>query len=227
MLRFVKELFASKPEAPAPANLVLISPNGKYVEGRAMLKTTRALLDAGLARFHLREYDWTDAQHLEFIDALPKAYWSRIVLHGRPELALARPLGGVHLRAGERRHRAWPKELGLSCSCHSYDELQQTAGPCAYALLSPLFPSVSKSGYQPQRTVLELAAIRSHWRAQGGCPVYALGGVTAQTAPQARDLGFDGIAFLGEVWGAENPVKAFLEIERAWSKTPRPLLRKY
>ncbi|MEN9815263.1 MAG: hypothetical protein RLZZ412_1245, partial [Verrucomicrobiota bacterium] len=28
MLRFVKELFASKPEAPAPANLVLISPNG-------------------------------------------------------------------------------------------------------------------------------------------------------------------------------------------------------
>jgi thiamine-phosphate pyrophosphorylase len=94
-------------------------------------------------------------------------------------------------------------------------------------LLSPLFPSVSKSGYQPQRTVLELAAIRSHWRAQGGCPVYALGGVTAQTAPQARELGFDGIAFLGEVWGAENPVKAFLEIERAWSKTPRPLLRKY
>ena len=172
MLRFVKELFASKPEAPAPANLVLISPNGKYVEGRAMLKTTRALLDAGLARFHLREYDWTDAQHLEFIDALPKAYWSRLVLHGRPELALARPLGGVHLRAGERRHRAWPKELALSCSCHSYDELQQTAGPCAYALLSPLFPSVSKSGYQPQRTVLELAAIRSHWRAQGGCPVY-------------------------------------------------------
>ena len=71
MLRFVKELFASKPEAPAPANLVLISPNGKYVEGRAMLKTTRALLAAGLARFHLREYDWTDAQHLEFIDALP------------------------------------------------------------------------------------------------------------------------------------------------------------
>ncbi|NBV78961.1 MAG: thiamine phosphate synthase, partial [Verrucomicrobia bacterium] len=175
MLRFVKELFASKPEAPAPANLVLISPNGKYVEGRAMLKVTRALLDAGLARFHLREYDWSDAQHLEFIDALPKAYWPRIVLHGRPELALARPLGGVHLRAGERRHRAWPKELALSCSCHSYDELQQTAGPCAYALLSPLFPSVSKSGYQPQRTTLELAAIRSHWRAQGGCPVYALG----------------------------------------------------
>lgn len=185
MLRFVKELFAPKPEAPASAQLVLISPNGKYVEGRALLKTTRALLDAGLARFHLREYDWTDAQHLEFIDALPKAYWSRLVLHGRPELALSRPLGGVHLRAGERRHRAWPKELALSCSCHSYDELQQTAGGCAYALLSPLFPSVSKSGYQPQRTALELAAIRGHWRAQGGCPVYALGGITAQTAPQA------------------------------------------
>ena len=24
-----------------------------------------------------------------------------------------------------------------------------------------------------------------------------------------------------------GPVKAFLEIERAWSKTPRPLLRRY
>ena len=79
MLRFVKELFAPKPEAPASAQLVLISPNGKYVEGRALLKTTRALLDAGLARFHLREYDWTDAQHLEFIDALPKNNYGKIL----------------------------------------------------------------------------------------------------------------------------------------------------
>ena len=116
-------------------------------------------------------------------------------------------------------HDAWGGSARrLAC------ELTQVGDTCSYALLSPLFPSVSKSGYQPQRTTLELAAIRSHWRAQGGCPVYALGGITAQTAPQARALGFDGVAFLGEVWGAENPVRAFLGIERAWSTTPRPLL---
>lgn len=58
--------------------------------------------------------------------------------------------------------------------------------------------------------------------------MYALGGVTPKNAAQARELGFDGIAFIGSVWEQPNPVRSFLEIERAWSgRSPRKLKRKY
>jgi thiamine-phosphate pyrophosphorylase len=45
--------------------------------------------------------------------------------------------------------------------------------------------------------------------------VLALGGVTAERLPQARALGFDGVAVLGAVWQAADPVAAFCEIQSA------------
>jgi thiamine-phosphate pyrophosphorylase len=45
--------------------------------------------------------------------------------------------------------------------------------------------------------------------------VLALGGVTAGRLPQIRALGFDGVAVLGAVWQAEDPVAAFCELQDA------------
>jgi thiamine-phosphate pyrophosphorylase len=45
--------------------------------------------------------------------------------------------------------------------------------------------------------------------------VLALGGVTAEGLPQIRALGFDGVAVLGAVWQADDPVAAFCELQDA------------
>ena len=45
--------------------------------------------------------------------------------------------------------------------------------------------------------------------------VLALGGITAARLPQIRALGFDGVAVLGAIWQAADPVAAFCEIQDA------------
>ena len=75
---------------------------------------------------------------------------------------------------------------------------------------------------------LDGLSVLKRWRAEGGCPVYGLGGITPQNAAHVRALGFDGMAFIGSVWESAQPVQAFLELERAWSgKDARKLKRKH
>jgi thiamine-phosphate pyrophosphorylase len=129
---------------------------------------------------------------------------------------------------GDRIPPRWPKTAALSLKCHSYDEMRSTPKGCHYLFLSPIFPSVSKRDYVPQRTHREFQVIVERWRAEGGCPVYGLGGITPQNAAHVRALGFDGMAFIGSVWESAQPVQAFLELERAWSgKDARKLKRKH
>jgi hypothetical protein len=124
VLRFVKELFASKPEAPAPANLVLISPSGKYVEGRAMLRTTRALLERRPRR--------ASSPLRVRLDRRPAPRVHRRAAQGL--LVADRPARGVpeprarpapRRRYAPARRRASPPRLAQgtrpqACSCHSY-----------------------------------------------------------------------------------------------------------
>ena len=70
--------------------------------------------------------------------------------------------------------------------------------------------------------------ILQRWKAEGGAPVHALGGITPKNAAKAREMGFDGIAFIGSVWKQPDPVRAFLDLERAWyGKEARKLKRAY
>jgi len=225
MLKFIKGLFVAEPEQPAPDNLILFTPN----DGSWDVKMVRRLFDAGLGRLHVQyRRDWEVLDYLKFLEALPPEFWPRIVLEEHPQLVTERKLGGLQIHPTHRAPRQWPRSAKLSAKCHSFDELCQTDKNCAYVFLTPLFDSISKKDYRPRRTPLEHQVIVERWKAQGGCPVFALGGVTAKHIPQVRQLGFDGAAFIGAVWKSDHPVRAFLEIERAWSgKSMRPLKRKY
>jgi thiamine-phosphate pyrophosphorylase len=213
MLRFIKGLFVAEPEDPAPENLVLFTPN----DGSWDVKTVRRLLDAGLSRLHVQaRRDWQLRDYEKFVKSLPDGFHPRVVLEDHAELVLARRLGGYQLRAGQRAPRRWPKEGVLAAKCHSYDELRQSDRSCRYVFLAPVFESVSKRDHRPRRTTREFQVIVQRWKAEGGCPAYALGGITPRTAEKARELGFDGVGFIGSVWRDADPVRAFIEIERAW-----------
>ena len=110
-------------------------------------------------------------------------------------------MGGVHLN---RRNAAVPAGFrGLvSRSCHTLDEI--AAHPaCDYLFLSPLFDSISKSGYRAAFTDGELRDAAA--RGLLGERVVALGGIRPELLPRVRELGFGGAALLGAVWRDASP----------------------
>ena len=214
VLRFLRDLLLPRPAIPAEPNLVLITRPEHDVPGE--VKIIRRLFAAGLGRLHLRKPSWSSRDHTDFLDAIPDIFWPRIVFYAYPEIVLARGLGGFHLKTGESTPRNWPEQRPVSSSSHSYDELMEGPRRRQYSVLGPVFPSISKKNQVPHRTHREFEVILQRWRSEGGCPVYALGGVTPETATIAREIGFDGVAFIGCVWESENPVKTFLDLERAW-----------
>jgi thiamine-phosphate pyrophosphorylase len=45
--------------------------------------------------------------------------------------------------------------------------------------------------------------------------VLALGGITTDRVPAVRARGFDGIAVIGAVWQAPDPLRAFAELQES------------
>jgi len=214
VLRYLRDLLLPRPADPAEPNLVLITRPEDAVPGE--VRTVRRLLTAGLSRLHVRKPAWTADDHLRFLDALPDAFWPRVVFYAYPEIVLSHGLGGLHLKSGERLPRVWPEDRPVSTSAHSFEELAEGPRRRSYSVLGPVFESVSKRNHAPRRTLREFEVLLQRWRSEGGCPVYALGGVTPETAEKAREAGFDGIAFIGCVWESDDPVRTFLDLERAW-----------
>lgn len=161
----------------------------------------RQLLDEGVERVHLRKPDASEEALRRLIEALPAECYPRLTLQDRLPLAVEYGLGGVHLN---RRNAAVPAGFrGLvSRSCHTLDEI--AAHPaCDYLFLSPLFDSISKSGYRAAFTDGELRDAAA--RGLLGERVVALGGIQPELLPRVRELGFGGAALLGAVWRDASP----------------------
>jgi thiamine-phosphate pyrophosphorylase len=128
-----------------------------------------------------------------------------------------------------------------SRSCHDLNALSAALGHYDSVFLGPVFPAISKPGYKTELTVqvervvptrsLDNEDLNASGRRvppteifpllnlrtanERRTAVLALGGVTAVRLPQIRAFGFDGVAVLGAVWQAGDPVAAFCEIQDA------------
>ena len=133
-----------------------------------------------------------------------------------PPTPLARLSQGVHYTERLRQAGAPPPAPGLtaSASLHTLAAIPPAGPPClySYAFLSPIFDSISKQGYVAAFDAADLAAALG---APRECDLIALGGVTPATARAALGLGFDGVAVLGAVWEAADPVAAWEEVLQA------------
>lgn len=194
----------------------MISPGGERAD-EARLVT--ALFGLGLHKYHLRKPGWSGERLQQLVEALPSEYRDRLVFHSHHHLLAAHGLGGIH-RPNEGSVSESPEKAAvkyLSCSCHDLESLHRLDGHCDAILLAPIFASLSKPGHGPSdrfsRTQLLSALARRSPGARAKTRVYALGGITSATTADAAALGFDGVAALGAVWGAPDPLKAFLELQ--------------
>ncbi len=168
----------------------------------AWLATLERALAAGVRRVQLRTTTTTDAPRwaalCERAAALCRDAGAEVLLNH--DIALARALGiGVHLRAAQLAAlpaRPLPPELPVAASCHDLDELRHAERlGCDFAIVGPLRATPSHPG-APGLGWDGFAALREH----AALPLYAIGGLTPEDVPEARQHGAQGIAAIRALW---------------------------
>jgi thiamine-phosphate pyrophosphorylase len=117
----------------------------------------------------------------------------------------------VHLQSAaavdKARLRLGPDAL-IGVSAHSLADVAAAAAAHAdYVTLSPIFLTASKPGYGPALGVGSITEA-----AMAGIAVVALGGVTADAARPCLDAGAAGVAVMGEVMRANDPIRRVCEL---------------
>lgn len=177
--------------------LIVVSPESEYADEASVIVR---LLDAGLTRYHLRKPDWTAAQCADLLAKVPQQLHTQLSIHQCYELADSHAVS-IHLKDNGSTH-----SLAKSRSLHDLQSIADKVKDLDYAFLSPIFPSITKTGYVSPWIELEL---RDALRGPRELQFYALGGITTGTAERALDLGFDGVVLHGTVWQSADPVQAF------------------
>jgi len=193
--------------------IVLIAPE-KDIPNE--IEILHQLFQEGLAYYHLRKPFKNYQEHCDYLDAIDKKYHNRIVVHLCHELVNAYGLKGVHFQEQMRiDHIDNPgqyfKKLDMygktiSSSFHDPEVLKQCDFEFDYHLLSPVFSSISKKGYEGKGfDVNHIDKL-----------IVGMGGINEETVEATLKLGFKGIGVLGGVWNMENPVESFVALKKQY-----------
>ena len=190
--------------------LILISNSTNFTGEFDLLQE---LFDSGLEVFHVRKPDFSEIEIRSFLDGLPPSGLDKVVLHSHYYLAEEYGVRGLHYRPHNMGFKANKFDrFSQSASCHSFDEVGEAEKlGMDYVFLSPVFDSISKSGY---RSEFQASDLREFLSKPVGTKIIALSGVHADNVDDCLNMGFDGAAVLGAVWQSGDPVKAFLNIQR-------------
>jgi thiamine-phosphate pyrophosphorylase len=124
-----------------------------------------------------------------------KAGGASVLVNDRADVAIACGAAGVHLRdrsiSPASIRRIAPPDFVITVACHDEAGVMRAADEGAdYAVLAPIFAPLSKPVTAPPLGVGALRSIAS----KTGIPVIALGGITAENAPQCVEAGAAGVA---------------------------------
>ncbi|MBE7692382.1 thiamine phosphate synthase [Tenacibaculum finnmarkense] len=191
--------------------IVLISPEKDVANEMQIL---HQLFEAGLECYHLRKPFKDYQEHIVYLNQIPEKYHNKIVTHYFHELVNEYSLKGIHFQEQKRRdalengsrYFIGLKMIGktMSSSFHEPEELANCDIEFDYHLLSPIFSSISKKGYQGRG--FDVNNIDK--------TIIGMGGITSETISKTLALGFQGIGVLGGVWNSQNAVESFKKIQK-------------
>lgn len=177
------------------------------------------LLENGLEVFHLRKPKFSKRKTIEYLRKIPREFHDRIVLHSHFKLAVRYKLKGIHLSKKDRApgfeaglklwwFRVRHRKLQITTSFHSILSLLEDDRKYDYVILSPVFNSTSKLGFDTSfgEEQLRKTLMKSPQT------VFALGGVVPEKVDEMRRIGFHGAAISGIIWEAdenEDKIEAF------------------
>ncbi|HEY6095665.1 MAG TPA: Nudix family hydrolase [Gallionellaceae bacterium] len=174
--------------------------NASELGAEVFLQRLQLALDKGLRLLQIREKGWA---HEALRDlalravALAHARGAIVLLNG--DVGLAHEVGadGVQLTAAQlAQGGARPDVNWCAASCHTLEEVRRAEALGAdFACLSPVLPTQSHPGAPTLgwQRFAEIARVST-------IPIYALGGLTADSAEQAWQHGAHGIALLRQAW---------------------------
>lgn len=191
--------------------IIVLTPEQDHINEVQVLQE---LFDAGLDLYHIRKH-WLNEEDMKaYLNTINPKYYERLVLHSHHHMASAHGISRLHFREADREagtHSPYIKDHTLSTSVHDIHAFNRLDKAWSYAFLSPVYPSISKQGYGHDHTVLETIAARDNPPAQ----LIGLGGIDASNCSEVLLRGADGIALLGSVWQAADPVDTFRNIQKA------------
>lgn len=181
--------------------IVITNPTAVHNE----INILHSLFENGLELLHIRKPEYSEAEMILFLTALGSDFKDKLVLHYHHHLANEFGISRLHYskkhqNEGLRIHNP----VFQSTSTHSIEEFN-TVRNVEYAFLSPIYPSISKPGYQSSKNHLESINKRRNFNTK----LIALGGISMENITETLEKGFDGVALLGCLWNNTNPLKNF------------------
>ena len=151
---------------------------------------------------------------------ITRAHGAALFINDRVDIACSTEADGVHLpELGlpvQKARALLGAAAQIGVSCHDATGLARAAEHGAdFATLSPVFNSPGKGPVLGCATFGALVQ-RVQRAQQARLPVYALGGVRAEHAPQLRAAGAAGLAVISAVFSAGDPAGALGACVRAW-----------
>ena len=196
--------------------MLLVITSEQELENEATL--LNQLFFKGLEVLHLRKPSFDIVQYRALLKEIKSEFYSRIMLHENHELCKEFNLKGIHLQEQPRidlednlksyTDSYKSKGFKVSSSFHDPEVLNRCEIDFEYHLLSPVFSSISKKGYEGKG--FDVNHIQKK--------IIGMGGVNASTIPDVLKLGYYGIGVLGGVWNTENPIESFKEIKRHYEE---------
>jgi len=195
---------------------VLLVTDRRRAPGEDLERVVEQALEGGIRAVQLREKDLGGRELLELaraLRALTARAGARLFVNDRIDVALAAGADGVHLgRAsippGEAR-RLLPAGALVGCSVHGLEELRDAEeGGADFVTFGPVYVTPSKAAWGPPAGTQALARACRAARV----PVFAIGGVTAESAPEVMAAGAAGVAVISAVVAARDPRAAAAEL---------------
>jgi thiamine-phosphate pyrophosphorylase len=183
---------------------------------RPLVDVVDQALAAGVGAVQLREKDLGGAELLELARLMrmkTHQHGALLLINDRIDIAMAADADGVHLgKAGipiaVARRLLGPTPL-IGYSTHSLGEAVRAESDGAdFVTFGPVFDTPSKAAYGSPVGIAALAEAVERL----SIPVYALGGIKAETIPAAMTARPAGIALISAIIAAPDPKIAALDL---------------